>query len=168
MIDWEDTIRCEGPALWRSIYRLVQNRTDADECLQETFVAAVKLSQRQAVQNWPTLLKHLAVARAVDCLRKRMRRARIEDVHDIDVVPAVGRSPADRAENAELARVLRWALAQVPVRSAEALCLYELEDWTYEAIGEHLSISSGAVGMLLARARRRLQKLLAKTWERQA
>jgi RNA polymerase sigma-70 factor, ECF subfamily len=168
MIDWEDTIRREGPALWRSIYRLVQNRTDADECLQETFVAAVKFSQRQAVENWPALLKRLAVARAVDCLRKKMRRARIEDAQDVDAVPTVGRSPADQAENAELAHALRRALTQVPARSAEALCLYELEEWTYEAIGEHLNISSGAVGMLLARARRRLQKLLAKTWERQA
>ena len=79
MVDWDELVHLEGVAVWRTIYRLVQNQADADEYLQETFVAAVKLSNHQAVGNWRSLLKRLAIARAVDCVRQRLRRTRRED-----------------------------------------------------------------------------------------
>jgi DNA-directed RNA polymerase specialized sigma24 family protein len=44
---------------------------------------------------------------------------------------------------------------------AEALILHTVEEWTYEQIGRELSLSPGAVGMLLVRARERLRQSLA-------
>ena len=66
MVDWDELVRREGPVVWRTIYRLVHNQADADECMQETFVAAVKYSHHQPVGNWQAMPKRLAVARAVD------------------------------------------------------------------------------------------------------
>lgn len=168
MVDWDELVRREGPTIWRTIYRLVHNQADADECLQETFVAAVRLSHHQSVGNWQALLKRLAVARAVDCIRQRLRRTSREDTTDIASVAAPTRAPYERAEAAELAGALRWALAQVPARSAEIFCLHELEGWSYQEIGDHFSMSSSAVGVQLHRLRRKLQKLLSSALERQA
>ena len=44
MPDWEAIIREHGPAVWQTAYRLVNDRADADDCMQETFVAAVGLA----------------------------------------------------------------------------------------------------------------------------
>jgi len=63
MVDWEDIVSREGPGTWRSIYRLVGNRADADECLQETFVDAVKASRRGPVEKWAGLPRRLGTAR---------------------------------------------------------------------------------------------------------
>jgi len=168
MVDWDELVRREGPVVWRTIYRLVHNQADADECMQETFVAAVKYSHHQPVGNWQALLKRLAVARAVDCIRLRLRRTRREETTDVATIATTVTAPHERAEAAELAGALRWALAQVPARSAEVFCLYELEGWSYQEIGDHFSMSSSAVGVQLHRLRQKLQKLLSDTLERQA
>lgn len=168
MVDWDELVRREGPAVWRTVYRLVENQADADECLQETFVAAVRLARHQTVGNWQSLLKRLAIARAVDCLRQRLRRTRRENATDVATIATAVPDPHEQAEATELANAIRWALAQVPARSAEAFCLHELEGWSYQEIGDHLSMSSGAVGALLHRTRQKLQKLLSNAWERNA
>jgi RNA polymerase sigma-70 factor (ECF subfamily) len=166
MIDWDEIVRREGPAVWHAIYRLVRNRADADECFQETFVAAVSFSNRNVADHWPSLLRRLAIARAVDRLRRRAHRARYEN--RVEAVTAVAKQmdPRQMAETAELADTLRTAIAKIPPRSAEAFCLHELEGWSYEQIADHLSISSGAVGTMLHRARRRLQTLLTAALQR--
>lgn len=160
MIDWDELVRREGPAVWRTAYRLVRNQADADECFQETFLSALEASNRQVVRSWPALLKRLAVGRAVDRVRKRFRRVRQVDAADIESVATTGPNPAQQAESAELSAALRWAIGQLPTRQAEAFCLQELEDWSYQEIADHLGLSANAVGVLLHRTRLKLQELL--------
>jgi RNA polymerase sigma-70 factor (ECF subfamily) len=166
MIDWDELVCHEGPGVWRAIYRIVRSSADADECLQETFVAALNVSARGQVDCWPALLKRLAVARAVDCLRRRVRRTRREELMDATLLAAGSAGPHEHAEAAELADELRWALAQLPARSAEVFCLHELEGWTYEEIGAQCSLSGNAVGALLHRTKLKLRKLLRSTKSR--
>ncbi len=166
MIDWDELVRREGPEVWRAIYRIVRSSADADECLQETFVAALKFCERQRVDCLPALLKRLAVARAVDCLRRRVRRTRREETIDVAALAASSVGPQGSAEAAELADELRRALAQLPARSAEVFCLHELEGWTYEQIGVECSLSGNAIGVLLHRTKKKLRDLLSSTRSR--
>jgi DNA-directed RNA polymerase specialized sigma24 family protein len=39
MPDWDEILSPDGPAVWRTAYRIVGNRADADECFQEAFLA---------------------------------------------------------------------------------------------------------------------------------
>ncbi|MGD9634161.1 MAG: RNA polymerase sigma factor [Pirellulales bacterium] len=160
MTDWDDLVCREGPAVWRTAYRLIGNQADADECFQETFLAALELSQRQPVRNWPALLQRLATTRAVDRIRSRMRRRRSEEV--ADVASAVGSEPdpAEQIESKELVEALRWAVAQLPARQAEAFCLHEFADWSFEQVAEQLGTTVNAATVLLHRARQKLQELL--------
>jgi len=50
MIDWDELMRREGSAVWRTACRLLRNQADADECFQETFLAALELSNRQRAE----------------------------------------------------------------------------------------------------------------------
>ena len=114
MIDWEELVRREGSALWRTAYRLLRNRADADECFQEVFLAALQVSHRQPVRNWPALLQRLATARAIDRVRKRLRRRPYEEIADLSLAEAAHSDPSQPSEAAELNAALRWALAQLP------------------------------------------------------
>jgi RNA polymerase sigma-70 factor, ECF subfamily len=160
MIDWDELVRREGSAVWRTIYRLVRNQADADECFQETFVAALELSNRQPVRNWPALLQCLATSRAVDRVRKRLRRTRKEEVNNLAKAECTQPGPTHQAEAAERATRLRWALSQIPARQAEIFCLHELGGWKYEALAERFAMTASAVGVLLHRTRKKLQDLL--------
>jgi len=52
MIDWNVIVADQGPAVWNTLWRLLADRTDVEECFQETFIAAWKLSRYQAVDCW--------------------------------------------------------------------------------------------------------------------
>jgi RNA polymerase sigma-70 factor (ECF subfamily) len=160
MIDWAEIIRREGPAVWRTAYRLLRNRADADECYQETFLSALELSNRQPVHNWPALLQRLTTSRAIDRLRKQLRRRRREEVADLALAAGPEEDPAEQAEARELAGALRSALARIPVKQAEVFCLHELGGWSYQQIAEQVGMTVNAVGVMLHRARQKLQEIL--------
>ncbi len=165
MLDWDEIVRRDGPAVWRTAYRLLNNSADADECFQEVFVAALEVSRRQQVANWRALLQRLAAARAVDRLRERYRRRSREQTTDWNTLAGDEPSPSQGAEAAELAQHLRDALAQIPAQQAEVFSLHGLEGWSYQEIAERLSLSINTVGVLLHRARKRLRELLAPDHE---
>jgi RNA polymerase sigma-70 factor (ECF subfamily) len=161
MVDWDGIIDREGPAVWRTVCRLLTDRADAEECFQETFLAALQLWRREPVRSPRAALRRLATARAIDALRRRYRAAGRES----DEAPASAIDPAprppDRAAAAELAEALRVALAALPGKQAEAFCLHCLDGYSYREVGEELNLSVDAVGVLLHRARARLRDLLA-------
>ena len=161
MVDWETIVSRDGPAVWRTIYRLLGNRADADECFQETFVAAIQFVRRKQVTHWRALLQRLATTRAVDRLRQRYRRSTLEGSADWSNVVGFESEPDDQAEAEELSAKLRMALTRLPPRQAVAFCLHHLEGWSHREIGEQISISPGAAGVLIHRARLKLQELLS-------
>jgi RNA polymerase sigma-70 factor (ECF subfamily) len=160
MIDWDELVDREGPAVWRTAYRLVRNQADADECFQDTFLAALAVSNRQPVRNWPALLQRLATNRAIDRLRKRLRSTRREEMIDFALAAGGEDDPSKHAEAAELAGALRWAISKLPARQAEVFSLHELGDWSYQQIADQLGITVNGVGVILHRARQKLQELL--------
>jgi RNA polymerase sigma-70 factor (ECF subfamily) len=162
MTDW-DAVVAQHVALVRStIYRLVGNEADTWDCVQETFLEAVKLDRREPVRDWPALLHRLATTSALDLLRRRSRqRNRVGSGEDPVQANSREPGPPGWAEARELADRLRAALGRLPRRQAEVFCLTCFEDLSSEEIARRLRISPTATRMLLSRARRRLARLLA-------
>ncbi len=160
MQDWHEIIEREGQGVWQTAYRLVANRADADDCFQETFLAALKISRREHVENWRALLRRLVTARAVDRLRRRRRLSTRHACEDCDNLAGPEAPPAQLAEDAELGERLRCALARLPDKQANVFCLHALDGWSYQDVAAQLKISVDSVGVLLYRAHRRLRELL--------
>src|SRR5271166_6943731 len=161
MTDWEAVVGQHVEIVRRTVYRLVGNDADAWDCVQETFLEAVRIDRREPVHDWPALLRHLATARALDLLRMRSRQ-RCRCSAEADLAQAISRepNPSGHAEASELADRLRAAVGQLPRRQAQVFCLTCFEQMTSEEVGQRLGISPTAARMLLSRARRRLQRLL--------
>jgi RNA polymerase sigma-70 factor (ECF subfamily) len=161
MTDWAAVVKQHVGIVHSTVYRLVANHADARDCIQETFLEAVKIDRREPVRNWPALLRHLATARALDLLRVHARQRR-RNSRDADTACAVSREagPCTHAEASELADRLLFAVGQLPRRQAEVFCLTCFEQMTSVEIAERLGIAPTAVRMLLSRARQRLERLL--------
>jgi RNA polymerase sigma-70 factor (ECF subfamily) len=161
MTDWDAVVSQHAEAVRRTVHRLVGNHADAWDCIQETFLEAVKIDRREPVRNWSSLLRHLATLRALDLLRARSR-LRNRRSPDADPAEAVSRepNPSGHAEANELADRLRAAVGELPRRQAQVFCLSCVEQMTSEEVAERLGISPTATRMLLSRARRRLERLL--------
>ena len=161
MTDWEAVVSRHVETVRRTVYRLVGDHADAWDCIQETFLDAVKIDRREPVRNWPALLRRLATVRALDLLRARSRQ-RNRRSPDVDPGQAISReaNPSCQAEASELADRLRAAVGKLPRRQAEVFCLSCFEQMTSEEVAEQVGISPTAARMLLSRARRRLERLL--------
>lgn len=163
MIDWDGILRDEGPAIWRTLWRLLGNRADVDECFQETFLTALQYSRGggETIRHWSAFLQRVATTRAMDQLRKRYRLRRDPTVDD-DVHDAISArpGPVELAVAAELSDQLRAALARLPEQQAETFALHALSGWSYDEIGRQLGMSSSNVGVTIHRARQRLRELL--------
>lgn len=164
MIDWDEIVDRDGPAVWRICWRLLGNHADAEEAFQEAFIAAVELSRREPLATPRAILQHLATARSIDRLRSRQRRrARHQPAGDdrLDEESAPGVLPHEHAEATELSASLRDALTALPAKQSEAFVLHAIEGWSYLEVGERLGVTVDHVGVLIHRARGKLKVALA-------
>ena len=163
MPDWQEIVSRHSPTVWRTAYRLLGNRAEAADCLQETFLAALEISRRQKVRNWPGLLIRLCTYRALDELRRRLRRTQqLNGLAKFSAVAGSNPGPVELTQAAELSARLRLALTQLPPQQAEVFCMRFLNDLSYRQIAKQLGIKVSAVSVLLHRARSRLRELLSR------
>jgi RNA polymerase sigma-70 factor (ECF subfamily) len=167
MTDWTAIVHEHGPAVWRTLWRLLGNRADADECFQETFLTALQYSRGQGrgVLSWSGLLQTISTSRAMDRLRQRYRTnaafdSLVDGADAADAAPSHRPGPVEWAVASELSERLRRALCRLPQPQAEAFSLHALSGWSYEEIGRQTGMSSSAVGVNIHRARQRLGELL--------
>jgi len=162
MIDWEDIVARHGPAVWRTVWRLLSNDADALDCYQQVFLDVVELSRRETILDWSAILRRIAINRAIDQLRARYREtSRFDSQTDASGVAGVTQDPSTRLVQAETAEKLRAAIAALPPRQAEAFCLTAFDQWTYREVAQRLKIEPSAVGMLINRARKSLRESFA-------
>lgn len=161
MIDWQVIIEKHGPTVWRTAYRLLGNHADAADCFQETFVSALELSRRQRVRNFSALLVRLATVRAIDQLRRRFHQSSFKtNLTEWSAMEGENPCPAEKAQQQELAAVLRESLSQLPPREAQAFCMRYINDMSYRQIANELGIKTNAAGVLLHRAKVKLRESL--------
>jgi RNA polymerase sigma-70 factor, ECF subfamily len=163
VVDWEQVIRKYSPEIWKTVYRLVGNRDDTTDCVQDTFLSAMRLENSTSVEHWNAYLHRIAVARAMDCLRNRYRiSARREPVPpDLDRISDDYPDPQRQAQLSELAQRLLQSLAELPKQQAEAFTLRYVVELEYAEIAESMGINANSVGALLHRAREKLRRMLS-------
>jgi RNA polymerase sigma-70 factor (ECF subfamily) len=161
MTDWESIVATHSAVVWRTVYRLLGNHQDAADCFQETFLSALDVARRQTVRSWPAMLTCLATSRALDRVRQRMRdRGRSADVAELASAPSPEQGPDRQAETAELVRMFRQLIVQLPDRQAQVFSLRYVSQMSYREIAREMGLKTSDVGVLLHRARGRLREMV--------
>ncbi len=142
--------------LIRLAVKLVWNRDDAEDAVQEAFKLAMVKGPRQSAEAMrPWLYRTVGNL----CLNLRRRRKTEPLSRWIDVAKT---SPPDsRLQRAEALSGLRAAIDQLPEQQKLALVLRTMERMDYPRIAEIMAISVSAVRAHVHLARRRLAQLLA-------
>jgi RNA polymerase sigma factor (sigma-70 family) len=163
MTDWPQIVRDYSPAIWKTAYRLVGNREDAADCVQDAFLSAIRGGDSKPVAHWGAFLQRIATARSLDCLRKRYQTSARRDPvpPDWESIPDAKADPRRHAQVSELVQKLLQSLTELPRQQAEAFCLRYLAELEYREIAETLDISPNSVGALLHRARESLRAMLS-------
>jgi RNA polymerase sigma factor (sigma-70 family) len=143
------------PELFGLLYRVLGDRMETEDALQETFL---RLADDVVIQSRPDIevgawLRRVGMNLAFNRLRSARRgQARLERVgrletredEDVDV-------PSRLVVRAEERAMVRRALADVPERQRECLLLRH-SGYSYAEIADTVGVAIGSVGVLLARA----------------
>ena len=162
MTDWNSVVRENTPLVWGTAWRLLGNQADAADCFQETFLAALEASRREPVRHWPALLARIATTRAVDRLRRRLRRSEANgDEVGWETFPSPKAGPAETAQDHELGARLRRILAELSEPQGTVFSLRFLSEWSNEEIARELGMTANAVAVMIHRTRGHLKERLA-------
>jgi RNA polymerase sigma-70 factor, ECF subfamily len=156
---FEMVIRSASRNLFAIAYGILQNREEAEDVVQDTFVKAWKSRWRvRDSAKLPAWLSTIARHRARDLARKRRPEPLPEDFEANEVAESAG-------QTADLDGEVRSALAQLPELHRVALTLRYFEDLDYGTIEQTLGLTNGALRGILGRAlglmRKRLKPALA-------
>ncbi len=164
---------------WEKIYRrahnLLEDRRDAEEVAQDTFIRAKNSIQKfRGECSLSTWLYHIATNLAHNrhwywWRRKRSSSISLDapigynsDMTVSDVVPEENKNPVENAISNEFAEILPKAIDSLPEKYSEVLKLRSAEDLSYEDIAQKLNLSVGTVKSRLSRAREYLRMKLSE------
>jgi RNA polymerase sigma-70 factor (ECF subfamily) len=150
-------------------YRMVGDRTEAEDLAQETFVTAFKaLPTFRAESKFSTWLYRIAANKCKDWLRaKRPGQA----VHDVDIEEVLDdrvveeRTPERLLSQQQVAERLGGAIQRLPPLYREAFVLKHVEGLSYEEMQEILGVNTDTLKMRVYKGRLQLSRELAELRE---
>lgn len=146
--------------LGRYAVRMLGNRADAEDALQETFVRAYRsLGRCTDPDRFGAWVFGILVNRCRTIGAQRGRRERLQVTDESAVLRAA--TTDDPAGRQALREAISAALARVPALLREAFLLKFVEELSYEEMAEVTGASVPALKMRVLRARTELQRLLS-------
>jgi RNA polymerase sigma-70 factor (ECF subfamily) len=161
---FELIIRASSRTLFAVAYGVLQNRTESEDVVQDTFLKAWKTRWRvRDPEKFPAWLATIARHRARDLARRRQTVPLDEEWNETEDPAAADH--AEQARAAERNGQVRAALAELPETHRVALTLRYFDALDYATIERTLGLTNGALRGILGRAlhamRKRLQPALA-------
>ena len=166
--------RYEGK-IFRLALHITQNREDAEDVLQETFLKAFEhLDQFQGNSKFYTWIVRIAVNQALMKLRKRKSDRAVSLDEQLDTgedtvareIAAWDENPEQRYSREELNQILTTAVDDLTPIYRAVFVLRDIEELSTEETAEALNLSVPAVKSRLLRARLQLRDKLTRHFKR--
>lgn len=142
--------------------RLLQNSADAEDVVQDSFIAAVNaIDTFDPTRPFGPWFMRIVVNKGLTAIRSRAAEAKHMRTSELGENDAVAVSSESLRERAEIRDRFRAALQLLPQRQQLIVQLADVEGFTSAEIGEQLTIPSGTVRWLLHQARETLREALA-------
>jgi RNA polymerase sigma-70 factor (ECF subfamily) len=149
-------------AMFNVCYRLMNNREDAEDMLQEVFIQAfTKLDTFRNESSFGTWLKTIAVHTCINALNKiKLDMKLTDDFYAFDTIDEEPEEALFTTEN-----VLN-AMNQLPEGGRIVFSLYLLEGYDHGEIAGILNITESTSKSQYMRAKRRVYEILKKSKEK--
>ena len=166
--------RYEGK-IFRLAQHITQNREDAEDVLQETFLKAYEhLDQFQGNSKFYTWVVRIAVNQSLMKLRRRKTDRSVSLDETIDTgedtivreIAAWGEDPEERFSREELGEILDSAVKGLETPYRSVFVLRDIEELSTEETANALGLSIPAVKSRLLRARLQLREKLTRQFKR--
>lgn len=139
-------------------YRMLGDRTLAEDAAQETFLRAFRgLKRYDPQRRFITWLMSIASHHCIDRLRRRkLRLVPLEELHSAPQIADAAPGPESSLAKAEQEQELRQSMLQLASTDRAAIVLHYWHGLSYAEVAETLSLTISAVKSRMHRARREL------------
>ena len=160
---FEEVYRTHSRRLYGVTLRMLGNPADAEDMLQEIFLAAHrKLDSFRGESALGTWLYRLAVNLCLDYLRSRTGRA-VSVTDALDDEPTLSDTGSRGLAERAVTRIdLERAMAQLPEGCRTAFVLHDVQGLEHREVGEIMGIAEGTSKSQVHKARMRLRALLSR------
>lgn len=137
------------PPLLKTVKRLVLDDPEAEDIVQDTFVALMELDRpEEPIRNARSFLTKMAHANALDFKRARHRRYKVLSLEDVLEEESPTYMMEDRefsVEDQEQVNILREHLDCLPEKHAKAIELHYGQGMSREEVADELGVSVNTV-----------------------
>ncbi|PKP22381.1 MAG: hypothetical protein CVU05_04140 [Bacteroidetes bacterium HGW-Bacteroidetes-21] len=148
-------------AMFSICLRLIDDRHEAEDVLQESFTAAFsRLNEFRHDSTFGAWLKKIVVFKSIDALKKKKKG--IEYLDNIERIPLTDTEsdPDNDYEKAMSVERIKRAMAKLPDGSRTVFSLYLLEGYDHSEIAGIMNISESTSKSQFLRARQRIKEIL--------
>ena len=170
-VAFEQLMRSHNPALFRTARSIVRDDADAEDVLQDAYIAALRhIGDFRGGSRLTTWLTRIVINTALGRLRSRRRDNVVEllDARGLDspleqtMADDPNTSPEQSAMRAQLRGLLEQQIDALPLAYRTAFILREVEEMTIDEAAECLAIPAATVRTRVFRARALLRAALAE------
>ncbi|HEU4722135.1 MAG TPA: sigma-70 family RNA polymerase sigma factor [Gemmatimonadaceae bacterium] len=156
---FDTLVRTYMEQAYRVAYRVVGHREDAEDLVQEAFLAAYQyLDSFEVGRPFGPWLMRIVLNRGANLRRSRARRSTEPETEGVSDAP----SALEETERSDLGRVLHEALGTLSERQRMIVTMFDVDGLTSAEIGEMLELAPGTVRWHLHEARRHLRGVLGR------
>jgi len=171
---FNEIVRAHGDKVFSLVYRMIGNRAEAEDLAQEVFVTVFKtVDTFRGESKFSTWLLRIAANHCKNRIKYLSRRR--TDANGLDDIAEekmsdVGRAPVQShidapdvlLEAAELDRIMQAAIGELDEEHRLLIILRDVEELSYEEIGEVTALPEGTIKSRLHRARMTIKEYLAR------
>jgi RNA polymerase sigma-70 factor, ECF subfamily len=155
--DFDELVEKHSGEIFAYVWRMLRETSDAEDCLQETFLRAFRSYGRvRTGTNYRAWLYKIATNAARSQWKKRKR----SEIHTLDLDPEMqgdGISVADRVEQKTLLAAVARAVETLPDQQRAALIMRKYQELSYAEIAAALECTEAAARANVYQAAKKLQ-----------
>ena len=144
-------------AMFNTAMRLLNDRDEAEDVLQDSFIAAFgNLRRYSGKASFGSWLKRIVINHSIDAIKNRLKL----DTVSLDHIDAAEEESVEEEEVVYDVEMIRNGIQQLPDGFRIVLTLYLFEGYSHAMIAEQLKISEGTSKSQYHRARKKLVELI--------
>ncbi|MDO9576950.1 MAG: RNA polymerase sigma factor [Candidatus Cloacimonadales bacterium] len=157
--NFESILRKENKRIFNYLLKMLRNKEDAEDIMQETFIA---FHRKMDVISEEALLSYLyrtAHNKALNLIKKRKRQEKFStNYEEMEHLP----EEQTEEEEYEKSELVRNAFRKISAKYALILEMQFYRKMSYKEIAAVLEISESAVDSRLVRAKKKLKKIISQ------
>ncbi|GAB4580197.1 MAG: RNA polymerase sigma factor FecI [Anaerolineales bacterium] len=151
-------VEAHSAEIYRYLWRMTYNTTDAEDCLQDTFLRVLRAYPRlSADSNFRAYLYKVATNVAhTHAVRRNRQNHRHTEL--LDIIPSPNLSPAEQTAENELLTAVFTAVNALPHKQRAAFMMRQYQDMDYPEIAAALDTSEDSARANVYQALRKLRQ----------